>query len=133
MSVTDPIADMLTRIRNALMARHDSVVVPTSKTKEAIARLLKDEQYISNYELLRTATPQRAIRIQLSYKEDGAPAIEGLKRISKPGLRVYVQHGEIPRVFGGLGIAIISTSQGIMTGTKAWRNKTGGELLCYVW
>ncbi|MQG20882.1 MAG: 30S ribosomal protein S8 [SAR202 cluster bacterium] len=133
MSVTDPIADMLTRIRNALMARHDSVIVPTSKTKEAIARLLKDEQYISSYELLRTATPQRAIRIQLSYKEDGAPSIEGLKRISKPGLRVYVQHGEIPRVFGGLGIAIISTSQGIMTGTQAWRNKTGGELLCYVW
>ena len=132
-SINDPIADMLTRIRNALMARHDSVVVPTSKTKEAIARLLKDEQYIHSYELLRTATPQRAIRIQLSYKDGGGPSIEGLKRISKPGLRVYVQHGEIPRVFGGLGIAIISTSQGIMTGTQAWRNKTGGELLCYVW
>lgn len=133
MTVTDPIADMLTRIRNALMARHDMVVIPTSKTKVAIARLLKDEDYIQSFEMVRTATPQRAIRIRLAYKERGVPSIQGLKRVSRPGLRVYVQRGEIPRVFGGLGIAMVSTSEGIMTGRQAWQRKIGGELLCYVW
>lgn len=132
MTVTDPIADMLTRIRNALMARHDSVKVPSSKMKLAIARILKEEGFINDYEVIR-GKPHRNISIQLKYLEDNKPAISGLKRVSKPGLRVYVQKREIPRVYGGLGIAIISTSQGVKTGQQAWRQSSGGELLCYVW
>ena len=132
MTVTDPIADMLTRIRNALMARHDSVKVPSSKMKLAIARILKEEGFINDYEVIR-GKPHRDISIQLRYLEDNKPAISGLKRVSKPGLRVYVQKREIPRVYGGLGIAIISTSQGVKTGQQAWRQSSGGELLCYVW
>jgi small subunit ribosomal protein S8 len=132
MTVTDPIADMLTRIRNALMARHDNVKVPSSKMKLAIARILKEEGFINDYEVIR-GKPHRDISIQLKYLEDNKPAISGLKRVSKPGLRVYVQKREIPRVYGGLGIAIISTSQGVKTGQQAWRQSSGGELLCYVW
>ncbi|HEY97162.1 MAG TPA: 30S ribosomal protein S8 [Dehalococcoidia bacterium] len=132
MTVTDPIADMLTRIRNALMARHDSVKVPSSKMKLAIARILKEEGFINDYEVIR-GKPHRDISIQLRYLEDNKPAISGLKRVSKPGLRVYIQKREIPRVYGGLGIAIISTSQGVKTGQQAWRQSSGGELLCYVW
>jgi small subunit ribosomal protein S8 len=132
MTVTDPIADMLTRIRNAIMVRHDSVIVPSSKTKLAVARILKEEGFITDYEVVK-GQPHREIKIQLRYLEGNQPAISGLKRVSKPGLRVYVEKKEIPRVYGGLGVAIISTSKGLRTGQQAWRQGSGGELLCYVW
>ena len=131
MSVTDPIADMLTRIRNAIMAHHDSVPVPASKTKLSIAKILKDEGFISDYTVLR-GKPQRMINIVLKYINE-QPVIVGLDRVSKPGLRVYVGRSEIPRVYGGLGITIVSTSKGLMTGQAAWRKNLGGELLCSVW
>jgi small subunit ribosomal protein S8 len=131
MTVTDPIADMLTRIRNALMVRHDSVLVPASKMKLSIARILKEEGFITDYEVVR-GKPHRVIKVLLKYMDD-KPAISGLKRVSRPGLRVYVQKKEIPRVYGGLGIAIVSTSSGVKTGQQAWRQGSGGELLCYVW
>jgi small subunit ribosomal protein S8 len=129
--VTDPIADMLTRIRNAIMARHDSVMMPASRMKMAVAKLLKDEGFITDYQVLR-GKPQRVIKISLKYV-DGRPAILGLERVSKPGLRIYVGRTEIPRVYGGLGVAIVSTSKGVMVGQEAWRRNLGGELLCYVW
>jgi small subunit ribosomal protein S8 len=132
MTVTDPIADMLTRIRNAIMARHDSVLMPASKMKLSIARILKEEGFVNDYEVVR-GKPHRSIRIYLRYLDNSRSAISGLKRVSKPGLRVYVQKKEIPRVYGGLGIAIISTSRGVRTGQQAWRQGSGGELLCYVW
>ncbi|MFC1901924.1 30S ribosomal protein S8 [Chloroflexota bacterium] len=132
MTVSDPIADMLTRIRNAIMARHDSVLVPASKMKLAIARILKEEGFISDYEVVKGA-PHRDIKVYLKYMEDNKPVISGLRRVSRPGLRVYVQKKEIPRVYGGLGIAIISTSKGVRTGQQTWRQGSGGELLCYVW
>ena len=132
MSVSDPIADMLTRIRNAIMARHDSVPVPTSRIKLSIARILKEEGFINDYEVIR-GKPSRVIKIHLKYFEDNQSAISGLERVSKPGLRVYVGQKEIPRVHGGMGIAIISTSKGVKTGPQAWRTETGGELLCYIW
>ena len=132
MTVTDPIADMLTRIRKAIMARHDNVKVPASKMKLALARILKEEGFITDYEVIK-CKPHRDIIIQLRYLEDNQPAISGLKRVSKPGLRVYVQKKEIPRVYGGLGIAIVSTSQGVRSGQQAWQQGYGGELLCYVW
>jgi small subunit ribosomal protein S8 len=123
---------MLTRIRNAIMARHDSVLVPTSRTKLAIARILKKEGFIADYELLK-GKPQRAIKIHLKYDDKNEPILSGLERVSKPGLRVYVGRDEIPRVQGGLGIVIISTSQGVMTGQQAWKKGIGGELLCQLW
>jgi small subunit ribosomal protein S8 len=129
--VTDPIADMLTRIRNALMARHDSVLVPMSKTKLAIAKILKDEGFISDYTVLKSGQ-HRVIKVILKYM-DNQPAITGLERVSKPGLRVYVGRREIPRVYGGLGISIVSTSKGLMVGKYAWKENLGGELLCYIW
>lgn len=129
--VTDPIADMLTRIRNAVMVRHDSVLIPASKTKLSIAKILKDEGFITDYAVLR-GEPQRMIKIILKYI-DNQPALLGLERVSKPGLRVYVHRREIPRVYGGLGVAILSTPKGIMLGKDAWRQNLGGELLCYVW
>ena len=129
--VNDPIADMLTRIRNALMARHDDVLIPSSRMKLSIAMILKREGFINDYEVLK-GKPQSMIRIRLKYM-DKQPALFGLERASKPGLRVYVERSEIPRVYGGLGIAIISTSKGIMTGQEAWRNHIGGELLCRIW
>jgi len=131
MTVTDPIADMLTRIRNAMMVRHDSVLVPASKIKLSIAKILKEEGFITDYEVVK-GKPHREIKVQLRYIEN-KPAISGLKRMSKPGLRLYVQKKEIPRVYGGLGIAILSTSQGLRTGKQAWRQGSGGELLCYIW
>jgi small subunit ribosomal protein S8 len=130
--VTDPIADMLTRIRNAILARHDSVLVPSSRMKLSIARILKEEGFINDYEVLR-GKPQRFIKIYLKYMDKKEPVITGLQRVSKPGLRVYVQRAEIPRVYGGLGIAILSTPKGLMAGHQAWRQKVGGELLCYIW
>jgi small subunit ribosomal protein S8 len=132
MTVTDPIADMLTRIRNAIMARHDSVLVPSSKTKLAIARILKKEGFITDYETLK-GKPEREIKIHLKYDDENKPMLSGLERVSKPGLRVYVGREEIPRLYGGLGVAIVSTSSGVMTGQQAWRKGIGGELLCYVW
>ncbi len=132
MAVTDPIADMLTRIRNAVMARHDSVLIPASRMKLYIAKILKQEGFVTDYEVLGSR-PQRQIKMVLKYDDKNKPFISGLKRISKPGLRVYVQGNEIPRVYGGLGIAIVSTSKGVMTGQKAWHQGIGGELLCYVW
>jgi small subunit ribosomal protein S8 len=132
MTVSDPIADMLTRMRNAVMARHDFVPVPASRVKLAIARILKEEGFIADYEVLR-GKPHRVIKIRLRYDDNNQSVISGLERISKPGLRVYVQQKEIPRVYGGLGIAIVSTPKGLMTGKKAWHSGVGGELLCYVW
>ena len=133
MPVTDPIADMLTRIRNAVAVRHDSVSVPASNMKVALAKILKEEGFVEDYQVVRGSTVQGAIRIALHYREEGEPAIAGLKRVSKPGLRVYVGKGEVPRYYGGLGVAILSTSKGVMTGKQAWREGVGGELLCYIW
>ncbi len=132
MTISDPIADMLTRIRNALLARHDTVLIPTSRMKLAIAGVLKDEGFIIDYEVLR-AKPHRMIKVYLKYDDKNQPVLSGLERVSKPGLRVHVQRKEIPRVYGGLGVAIVSTSQGVMVGHQAWRQGIGGELLCYVW
>ena len=132
MTVNDPIADMLTRIRNAVMVRHDSVLVPSSKMKLAIANILKEEGFISDYEVVR-GKPHRDIKILLKYQDRNEPVISGLERVSKPGLRVYVQKNEITRVYGGLGIAILSTPNGVITGQQAWQRGVGGELLCYVW
>ncbi len=122
---------MLTRIRNAIMARHDSVQVPASKMKVSIAKILKDEGFITDYELVK-GKPNRVLKIQLRYTDKNTPAVSSLQRVSKPGLRVYVDRGEIPRLAGGLGVAIISTSKGVMSGQEAHRHGIGGELLCYV-
>jgi len=130
--VTDPIADMLTRIRNALMVGHESVEVPASKMKIAIAEVLKKEGFVKGFEVVRDGV-KRTVRIELAYSGKRESIISGLRRVSKPGLRVYVQKREIPRVYGGLGIAILSTPQGVMTGQEAWRRQVGGEVLCYVW
>ena len=131
MTVSDPIADMLTRIRNAVMVQHDSVLIPSSRMKLSIAKILREESFISGYEVLR-GKPHRVIKIVLKYDEKNQPILSGLERVSKPGLRVYVGTKEIPRVAGGLGVAIISTSKGVMTGHQAWRQGIGGELLCYL-
>ena len=134
MPVTDPIADMLTRIRNAIVVRHDTVSIPASNTKVALAKFLKEEGFVEDYDVVGGSSPRgRELKVALHYREEGEPAIAGLKRVSKPGLRVYVGKGEIPRYFGGLGVAILSTSKGVMTGRQAWREGIGGELLCYVW
>jgi len=132
MTISDPIADMLTRMRNAIMVRHDSVSIPSSKMKLAIANILKEEGFIKDYELLKDKT-HKNIKVQLRYTGKNQPMVIGLERISKPGLRVYVEKNEIPRVYGGMGIAIVSTPKGIMTGKQAWRQGIGGELLCYIW
>ena len=129
--VNDPIADMLTRIRNAIMAHHDSVQIPASRILLSIAKILKDEGFITDYAVLK-GKPQRIIKISLKYI-NGRPAIAGLERASKPGLRLYVGGHEIPRVYGGLGVTIVSTSKGVMTGQEAWKKNIGGELLCYIW
>ncbi len=131
---TDPIADMLARIRNASMVKHDSITVPASKTKIAIAQILKDEGFTRGFEVLKGKTPQhKNLKIQLMYKEKKAPVINGLRRVSRPGLRTYSGKSEIPRVFGGLGTAILSTPKGVMTGQQAWRSNVGGEVICFVW
>ncbi len=129
---TDPIADMLTRIRNVNMVRQEYALVPWSKVKVSLAKVLKEEGFIRDFEVLR-GKPTRTIKVYLKYKDRNQPVIMGLKRVSKPGLRVYVGASEIPRPYGGLGIAIVSTPKGIMTGSQAWRQHLGGELLCYVW
>ncbi len=132
MPINDPVADMLTRIRNAIHARHQSVIVPQSKMKVAIADILKQQGYIRDWDMARNQKFP-TMRLHLTYHDDDTNAIRGLKRVSKPGLRVHVGRNEIPRVYGGLGVAIVSTSQGLMTGYEAWRKGIGGELVCYVW
>jgi small subunit ribosomal protein S8 len=132
MTMTDPIADMLTRIRNAAIAAHDEVSIPASKLKENIARILVEEGFVEEYEVVDGA-PQAAIKVRLRYDDGRESAISGLRRVSKPGRRVYRSAGDLPRVLGGLGVAIISTSQGVMTDKQARRARVGGEVLAYVW
>lgn len=129
--MTDPIADMLTRIRNAQTARHESVSVPASRIKAEIARVLKNEGFIRDYEL--PGEQDRDIKIQLRYSGKREPVVTGIRRISKPGLRVYVKSKDMPRILGGLGVAIVSTPQGVMTAAQAKKANVGGEILCYVW
>lgn len=132
MTVQDPIADMLTRIRNAQMAHHPVVTIPASRTKVALARILKDEGFIEQYDVVQT-NPQGVLRLKLKYLPDRLPVISGLERVSKPGRRVYRPASEIPWVQSGMGVAVLSTSKGIMTDRQARRSHVGGEVLCYVW
>ena len=132
MNVTDPIADMLTRIRNASAARHKELSLPSSRVKREIARILTEEGFIEAFQT-EADVPQERLVLRLKYVEGRTPVVTGLKRISKPGLRVYARKTEIPRVLGGLGMSILSTSHGIMTGNDARKQNLGGEVLCYVW
>jgi small subunit ribosomal protein S8 len=134
MSVTDPIADMLTRIRNATMVQHRQVVMPSSKMHEAIARILKEEGFVGDYDVIQ-AKPQPILRISLKYTQTKRPesVITGLKRVSSPGRRVYAGRRDLPWVRSGLGVAIVSTSKGVMTAQQARSQSIGGEVLCYVW
>ena len=132
MMTSDPIADMLTRIRNSLMARHEKVDIPASKLKAEVARILKEEGYIQSYKAIEEG-PQGVIRLFLRKSTDGTQVILGIQRVSKPGRRIYVNKGQIPRVQGGLGINILSTSRGLMTGRQAIREGVGGEILANVW
>ena len=133
MIVNDPIADMLTRIRNAQIARHDATVMPASNTKKAIAKILLEEGYIKAYDVIDDGL-QGQIKVTLKYVNGKSPpVIAGLKRVSKPGLRVYARCEELPKVLGGLGVAIISTSKGLMTDRAARQENLGGEVLCYIW
>lgn len=133
MAHTDTIADMLTRVRNAILSTHESVDIPASKLKLEIARILKKEGYIQSFELIDLEGVKKNIRITLKYGPQGEKVITGIKRISRPGLRVYKGADELPRVYGGLGISIISTSNGLQTDREARKNKVGGEVLCQVW
>ena len=132
MTMTDPIADMLTRIRNANTVGHESVDIPASKMKKAIAEILLDEGYIGGYDVIDDSK-QGTIRVQMKYGADKEKVISGIKKISKPGLKVYAKANDVPKVLGGLGIAIISTSQGLMTDRAARKAGLGGEVLAYVW
>ncbi|MDR1774801.1 MAG: 30S ribosomal protein S8 [Clostridioides sp.] len=132
MTMTDPIADMLTRIRNANIVKHETVDIPASKMKKEIARILLEEGFIRGYDVIEDGK-QGLIRIQLKYSQDGERVIQGLKKISKPGMRVYAASAELPKVLNGLGISIISTSKGIITDKKARKENVGGEVICYVW
>ncbi len=132
MVMTDPIADMLTRIRNASTVKHNKVEVPASNTKKAIAKILLDEGFIKGYEI-KEGKNQEIIKIEMKYAQGQERVISGLKRISKPGLRVYVNKNDVPKVLGGLGIAIISTSKGLMTDARARNEGIGGEVVCYIW
>jgi small subunit ribosomal protein S8 len=134
MTMTDPIADMLTRIRNANVAFHDEVVMPSSKVKVALASLLVREGYIENFAVEDdTQRPGSKLRIVMKYSSDRERTISGMRRVSKPGLRVYSKATDVPRVLGGMGIAILSTNQGLMTDREARQRKVGGEILCHVW
>ena len=133
MAMTDPIADMLTRIRNAVQAEHETVDIPASKMKVEIARILKQEGYINGYSVEGETAKEKTIKIELKYGPDKEKVITGLKRISKPGLRVYAKGDNVPRVLNGLGIAIISTSKGLMTDRDARKQNLGGEVVAYVW
>lgn len=130
--MTDPVADMLTRLRNASRAKHATTTIPASRIKRAIAQLLKDEGYIKDFDVIAD-NPQGTLKVTLKYGSDRTPALTGLKRVSKPGLRVYRNRDDIPRVLGGLGTVIISTPKGLMTGRDAWRQNVGGEVLAYIW
>ena len=132
MNVSDPIADMLTRVRNASRARHTEVIVPASRTKREIARILIEEGFIAGVREERDG-PAQVLHLELKYVDGKVPVVSGLKRISKPGLRVYARKTDIPRVLGGLGVVIVSTSKGIMTGSQARKAELGGEILAYVW
>lgn len=134
MTMTDPIADMLTRIRNANIAMHDDVTMPSSKLKEALAEVLKREGYIGDFTVTEADDrPGRKLHIELKYSPERERVISGIKRVSKPGLRVYSKSSEVPRVLGGLGISVLSTSQGLLTDREARKRKVGGEILCQVW
>ena len=134
MTMTDPLADMLTRIRNANTAMHDTVKMPSSKVKEALAAILQREGYIDGFAVQDDAgRPGRVLEITMKYAPDRTRTISGIRRISKPGLRVYTKADRLPRVLGGLGVAVLSTSQGLMTDREARQHRVGGEILCYVW
>jgi small subunit ribosomal protein S8 len=132
MSLSDPIADYLSRIRNAISAKHDKVDIPSSKVKLEMTRILKEEGYIQNYKFQEEEKRQGTIRVFLKYSE-GSPVITGLKQVSKPGRRIYAHKDKVPKVVGGLGICIVSTSRGIMTGDQSQKTGVGGEVLCQVW
>ena len=134
MTMTDPIADMLTRIRNANIAFHDDVAMPSSKLKEAMAGILQREGYITGFDVVEIpGRPGKRLTIQMKYTNDRRRTISGLKRVSRPGLRVYKKADAVPRVLGGMGIAILSTNQGLMTDREARQRRVGGEILCHVW
>ncbi len=134
MTMTDPIADMLTRIRNANAAMFDSVAMPSSKLKVSLAHVLEKEGFISGYRVTKTeGKPGDTLEITLKYSEDRKKTIAGIKRVSKPGLRIYKKSSEMPKVLGGVGVAVVSTSHGLMTDREARKAKLGGEVLCYVW
>ena len=132
MTMTDPIADMLTRIRNANVVKHETVDVPASNMKKELARILLEEGFVRGYDVIEDGK-QGIIRIQLKYGQSGERVISGLKRISKPGMRVYASNHEVPKVLNGLGISVISTSKGILTDKQARKENVGGEVICYVW
>jgi small subunit ribosomal protein S8 len=133
-TMTDPIADMLTRIRNANVAFHDEVAMPSSKVKEALAKILQKEGYIEGFAVEdQSDRPWKKLTITMKYTTDRRRTISGLKRVSKPGLRVYTKSADVPRVLGGMGVAILSTNQGLMTDREARQRKVGGEVLCHVW
>ncbi|MEQ8719432.1 MAG: 30S ribosomal protein S8 [Acidimicrobiales bacterium] len=134
MSMTDPVADMLTRIRNANVAMHDDVTMPSSKLKESLAEVLKREGYITDFRTAdRTDGPGKTLTIDMKYSPERERVISGIKRISKPGLRVYTKADGVPRVLGGIGVAVVSTSRGLMSDREARKRRVGGEVLCYVW
>ncbi|MFN7149512.1 MAG: 30S ribosomal protein S8 [Microthrixaceae bacterium] len=134
MTMTDPIADMLTRVRNANVAMHDEVIMPASKQKEALAQMLVKEGYIVGYTVDENSKgPGQVLKIDMKYSPERRRVISGIRRVSKPGLRVYRKHNEVERVLGGLGVAILSTSKGLMTDREARRQRVGGEVLCHVW
>ena len=134
MTMTDPIADMLTRIRNANTAMHDTTRMPSSKLKESLARLLEREGYIEGFSVSPATTgPGSVLEIKLKYSPERSRTIAGLRRVSKPGLRIYAQADKLPRVLGGMGVAVLSTSNGLMTDREARKRRVGGEVLCYVW
>lgn len=132
MIITDQIGDMLTRIRNATIVRHDTVEMTASKLKLAVLKILKEEGFITDYEVIK-GKPEKVIKIRLRYQDNNKSFISGIERVSKPGLRIYAQHNEIPRVYGGVGVAILSTPKGVFTGQQARRQGVGGEVICYVW
>ena len=134
MTMTDPIADMLTRVRNANTAMHDTVRMPSSKLKEALAAILEREGYISGFSVQDDpGRPGRVLEVQMKYTPERTRTISGIRRVSKPGLRVYTKADKLPRVLGGLGVAVLSTSQGLMTDREARKRNVGGEVLCFVW
>ncbi len=133
MQTTDPIADMLTRIRNASMARHQTVTMPNSRMKQNIAAILQQEGYISGYTVVPSEGVQPNLQLELLYDQQRQPGIRGIRRVSKPGLRVYAKTTELPRVLGGIGVSILSTPNGVVSGRQAQAQKVGGEVLCYVW